>query len=257
MVVLSLVMMTRLAVPSRSRVTFSSLRPTSSLMTWPPVRTAMSCSIALRRSPKPGALTAAALNVPRILFTTSVARASPSMSSAMMTSGLPVFITASSVGSMAWTVEILALVEQHVGVLEDDFLALGVGHEVRRQVALVELHALGELELGAERVRLLDRDHAVLADLVDGVGDDLADRRVGGRDGGDAGDVGLVVDVLGLRLDRLDGGGDGLLDALLDGHRVGAGGDVVHADGAPSPGRAPWRSWCRHRRCRRSWWRLP
>ena len=27
-------------------------------MTWPPVRTAMSCSIALRRSPKPGALTA-------------------------------------------------------------------------------------------------------------------------------------------------------------------------------------------------------
>ena len=69
----------------------------------------MSCSIALRRSPKPGALTAAALNVPRILFTTRVARASPSMSSAMMTSGLPVCITASRVGSIVWTVEILAL----------------------------------------------------------------------------------------------------------------------------------------------------
>ena len=83
----------------------------------------------------------------------------------------------------------LAGVQQDVGVFEHGFLALGVGHEVRRQVALVELHALGELELGAERVRLLDRDHAVLADLVDGVGDDLADRRVGGRDGGDGGDV--------------------------------------------------------------------
>jgi hypothetical protein len=58
-VVLSLSMTTRLAVPSRSRVTFSSLKPTSFEMTWPPVRTAMSCSIALRRSPKPGALTAA------------------------------------------------------------------------------------------------------------------------------------------------------------------------------------------------------
>jgi hypothetical protein len=30
------------------------LEPTSSVMTWPPVRMAMSCSIALRRSPKPG-----------------------------------------------------------------------------------------------------------------------------------------------------------------------------------------------------------
>ena len=58
-----------------------------------------------------------------------------------------------------------------------------------------KLHALDEVELHAERVRLLDGDHAVLADLVDGVGDDLADRAVGGRDGGDLGDVALVVDV--------------------------------------------------------------
>src|SRR5205085_12299629 len=36
------------ARPSMSRVTFSSLRPTSSEITWPPVSTAMSCSIALR-----------------------------------------------------------------------------------------------------------------------------------------------------------------------------------------------------------------
>ena len=39
-------------------VTLSSLRPISSEITWPPVRMAMSRSMSLRRSPKPGALTA-------------------------------------------------------------------------------------------------------------------------------------------------------------------------------------------------------
>ena len=124
----------------------------------------------------------------------------------------------------------LAADEQDVGIVEHRFLTLGVGDEVRRQVALVELHALRELELDAERVGLVDGHDTVLADLVDRVGDDFADRRVGGRDGGDVGDVSLVVDVLRLRLDRLDGAGHGLLDAALDPHRVGAGGDVAHAD---------------------------
>ena len=44
--------------PRSSSSTDSSLRPISSLMTVPPVRMAMSRSISLRRSPKPGALTA-------------------------------------------------------------------------------------------------------------------------------------------------------------------------------------------------------
>ena len=87
--------------------------------------------------------------------------------------------------------------EQHVGVLEDGLHALGVGHEVGRDVALVEAHALDEVELHAEGVRLLDGDDAVLADLVDGVGDQLADLVVVvGRDGRDLGDLRLVVDVL-------------------------------------------------------------
>ena len=107
MVVSSLVMSTFFARPSRSRVAFSSLRPTSSLMTWPPVRIAMSCNIALRRSPKPGALTATLLNVPRILFTTSVANASPSISSAMMMRAFPLCITFSSTGNMSRTFVIL------------------------------------------------------------------------------------------------------------------------------------------------------
>src|ERR687885_383866 len=53
--VLSLSMRTFLARPSMSSVTVSSLMPRSSEITWPAVRIAMSSSIALRRSPKPGA----------------------------------------------------------------------------------------------------------------------------------------------------------------------------------------------------------
>jgi hypothetical protein len=67
----------------------------------------MSWSIALRRSPKPGALMATDLNVPRILLTTSVASASPSTSSAITTRLRPPCMTFSSTGSRSLTAEIL------------------------------------------------------------------------------------------------------------------------------------------------------
>ena len=105
-VVLSLSTTTRFARPRSFSVTFSSLSPSSSLITWPPVRIAMSCSMALRRSPKPGAFTAATASVPRILFTTSVASASPSISSATSSSGLPCRATCSSTGSRSFIDEI-------------------------------------------------------------------------------------------------------------------------------------------------------
>ena len=57
-VVLSLSTMIFLARPSSLRPMLSSLMPRSSKMAWPPVRMAMSSSMALRRSPKPGAFTA-------------------------------------------------------------------------------------------------------------------------------------------------------------------------------------------------------
>jgi hypothetical protein len=98
-VVFSLVLSTFLTRPRSFRVAFSSFTPSSSEMTVPPVSTAISSSIALRRSPKPGALTARVLRMPRRLFTTSVASASPSTSSAMMSSGLPAFATCSRSGS--------------------------------------------------------------------------------------------------------------------------------------------------------------
>jgi hypothetical protein len=48
----------------------------SSVMTWPPVRTAISCNILLRGTPKPDALTAATCNGPQSLFTTRAASTS-------------------------------------------------------------------------------------------------------------------------------------------------------------------------------------
>jgi hypothetical protein len=101
-VVLSLVTTTRLALPRSSRVRFSSLTPRSSVMALPPVRVAMSSSMALRRSPKPGAFTAHEESVPRSLLTTSVARASLSTSSATIRSGCPERATCSRSGSMSF-----------------------------------------------------------------------------------------------------------------------------------------------------------
>ncbi len=119
--------------------------------------------------------------------------------------------------------------DQDVRLVEHGLHALGVGDHVRREVALVELHALGELELEPEGLALLDVDDAVLADPVDRVGDDVADLALASRDRGDPGDVFLARDPLRLLLQILDDRLDGLLDAALDPHRVRAGSDVLQA----------------------------
>ena len=117
--------------------------------------------------------------------------------------------------------------DQDVRFVEHGLHALGVGDHVRRQVALVELHALGELELEAEGLALLDVHDAVLADLLDRVRDHVADLALARRDGGDPGDVLLAGDLDRLLLEVGDDALDGLLDAPLEAHRVGAGGDVL------------------------------
>ena len=187
----------------------------------------MSSSIALRRSPKPGALTAATFRPPRSLLTTSVASASPSMSSAMMTKGFPVCTTASSTGSIGCSDGELLLVDEDIGVLELGDHLLGVGDEIGREIAAVELHALDDVELGLEALGLLDRDDALVADLLHRVGDHLADRVVAvGRDRADLGDLVGLGDLAAVLLrDRADDRFDRRVDAALEVHRVGAGGD--------------------------------
>ena len=157
----------------------------------------MSCSIALRRSPKPGALTAATLRPPRSLLTTSVASASPSMSSAMISSGRPDLHHGFEDRQHRLQVRQLLLVDQDVRVIQLDDHLLGVGDEVGAEVAAVELHAFDDVELELEALGFLDGDHAFLADLLHRLGDLLADFAVAvGRDDADLGDLGGARDGL-------------------------------------------------------------
>mmetsp|Transcript_39069 Transcript_39069/g.85003 ORF Transcript_39069/g.85003 Transcript_39069/m.85003 type:complete len:244 (+) Transcript_39069:764-1495(+) len=93
-------------VPSTSLPTLSSCSPTSSFTTVPPVRIAMSSRYWDLRSPNPGAFTATILRDPRSLFTTRVARASCSKSSAMTTRGNPPRIASSRIPTMSRAVVI-------------------------------------------------------------------------------------------------------------------------------------------------------
>ena len=70
--------------------------------TSPPTRIAISSSIAFLLSPKPGALIAQHCKVPLILLTTRVARASPSISSAISIKGLPSLVIFSRTGKISF-----------------------------------------------------------------------------------------------------------------------------------------------------------
>ena len=122
------------------------------------------------------------------------------------------------------------LVDEDVGALEQGFHALGVGHEVRAEVAFVELHAFHHIEGGFDAFRFLDGDRAVLADLVHRLGDDAADFLVGVcRDRGDLGDFLRIGNLLRKLLELGDDGLGGLHDAALKRNRVGTGGDIAEA----------------------------
>ena len=103
---LSFVILTFLACPRKLISAVSSLIPFSSEITSPPVSIAISSSIAFLLSPNAGALTAAMFNVPLNLFTTSVASASPSTSSAIISIGLPISTVFSSIGSNSFMLDI-------------------------------------------------------------------------------------------------------------------------------------------------------
>jgi hypothetical protein len=69
----------------------------------------------------------------------------------------------------------LLLVEKDVDVVQFGDHLVGVGHEVGRQVAAVELHAFDDFEFGFSGLGFLDGDDAFVADLLHGFGNHLAD----------------------------------------------------------------------------------
>ena len=100
--------------------------------------------------------------------------------------------------------------DQHEGLFELDDLFVLVGDEVRREIAAIELHAFDDFDGGLRLLAFFDRDHAVLADLHEGVGQHGADAGiVVAGDGGDLRDFLLAL--------FIDGGGhfaDGRDDGL-------------------------------------------
>ena len=135
----------------------------------------------------------------------------------------------------------LLLVQEDVNILELGDHLFGVGDEVRRDVAAIELHALDDLNLGVEALRLFHRDDALVADLLHRVGDHLADLLVAvGRDRTDLRHLGRRADLLGAFFDVLDDGGDSDVDAAPEIHGVHAGGNRLRAfahDGCREHGR--------------------
>src|SRR4051812_25854831 len=124
----------------------------------------------------------------------------------------------------------LLFVDQDVGVIHVDAHLVGIGDEVRRDVAAVELHALDDFKLGLQALGLFNRDDAFVADPLHGVGEELADFGVAvGRDGADLGDFLVRGDLLGVLLQLRDDVLDREVDAALQIHRVHAGGDRLGA----------------------------
>src|SRR5260370_13052174 len=92
----------------------------------------------------------------------------------------------------------LLLVDQDVGIFHFNAHFVGVGDEVGRDIAAVELHAFDDLDSALSRLGLFNGDDALVADLLHGVGEELADFGVAvGRDGTDLGDLLVRGDLLG------------------------------------------------------------
>src|SRR5581483_4566798 len=121
----------------------------------------------------------------------------------------------------------LAIGNQDIRVLNRGFHLLRVGHEVRRDVALVDLHALDILGLEVGAARGLDSDYAVLADPIHDFGDQVANRFVSGGVGRDMGNILASLDRLGNLVDVVDDGLCAPVDAEFELHRVGARGQVL------------------------------
>ena len=98
------------------------------------------------------------------------------------------------------------------------------------------MHALDHLDGGLDPFALFDGDHAVLPDLLHGIGDDLPDVGIVGRNAGDVGDVLLALNRDGDLLQLVHHGINRFIDASFEEHRVAAGRDVPQALPHDRPG---------------------
>jgi hypothetical protein len=143
-----------------------------------------------------------------------VASASPSTSSATISSGRPDCTTLSSNGRSGCSDESFFSWIRIYGLSSSQII----------------FSAFDDIELGLQALRLFDRDDAFLADLLHCLGDHLANFGLAvGRDGADLGDFVVGRDLLRTALQVRDHRFDGDVDAALQVHRVHARGDRLGA----------------------------
>jgi len=134
----------------------------------------------------------------------------------------------------------LAFVKENAGVVELALLGLGVGKEVRGDVAAVELHTLDNLKLVLHGLTVLAGDDTLLANALHGGGNELADVGIAvGGDGGDLLNLLLGGDGLAHALELENDVVDSGLDTAAEVHRVVSGSDSLAAlleDGAGKDG---------------------
>src|ERR1700730_8468031 len=124
----------------------------------------------------------------------------------------------------------LLLVDENIDIFHFNAHLVGVGDEVGRDVAAVELHAFDDLKFGLERLGFFNRDDALIADLLHSVGQELADLGVAiGGDGADLGDFLVRGDLLGVLDEVGDHGVHCQVDTTLQVHRIHAGGNRLGA----------------------------
>ena len=123
-----------------------------------------------------------------------------------------------------------AVCQQHSHVVQLRDHPLGIGHEVGRGVAAIELHPFHHIHFGGQGFRLFHGDHAVLGDPIEGVGDCAADFWVAtGGHGGNLGDRLVAADRLRQLVNFRHQPGNGFVNPAPQGHGVGTGGHIFHA----------------------------
>ena len=122
----------------------------------------------------------------------------------------------------------LLLVQEDINVLQFSDHLVGVGDEVGREIAAVELHAFDDIEFALGGLGFLDGDDTLVANFLHRFCDHVTNRRltIGGNSTNLTNFFGRL-DLLRALLDVLDGDRDGHVDAALQVHRVHAGGHVL------------------------------
>ena len=192
----------------------------------------MSSSMALRRSPKPGALAAQLLRAPlKLIDDQRGERLGFDIlgNDQQRTGGLCDLLEQ---GDQVLECADLPVADEDECILQHGLHLLGVGDEVGRDEAAVELHALHDVECGFGGLGFLDSDDAFVADLLHGFSDEFAnDRIIMGRDRCHLRLFLALLDRARQSLQLIDGRLGASLEAALEVYGAGAGDHIAHAIG--------------------------